>query len=153
MEPCKTCPGAEACASKNILPLLDHAFHLHKQGLSKMEILFAVDDDLEALVEKYTRNISSTCWSNAAAMSLARILAEAEQETDASGRELEGFLLDRLRSAVAAFRNFPFAVHELDHISPDIFEMIEERMGDDSLENRISQRAFRKLCAQVAFEG
>ena len=150
MESCETCPGAKACASKNIQPLLDHAFRLHQRGMDKMEILFAVDDDLEALVEKYTAGISRTCWRKAAILSMARILSEAENAAETSGKGLETLFKSRIAQAVEAFQNFPFAVEDLPGVAATLYGLVDERVAHGALAERMSQRTFRKICTDVA---
>ncbi|GAB6054590.1 hypothetical protein JCM17960_34100 [Magnetospira thiophila] len=150
MESCKRCPGADACASENIQPLLEHAYRLHQKGLDKMEILFAVDDQLEQLVERYTANISANCWNKAAVLALTHILAQADNATETDGAGLESLFRTRLARAVAAFEAFPWNVKDLDRKAAEIYGRLSDLTSQPPLSDRVSQRTFRKICSDVA---
>ncbi|CCQ72932.1 hypothetical protein [Magnetospira sp. QH-2] len=151
MESCERCPGADKCASENIQPLLEHAYRLHQKGLDKMEILLAVDDELEQLIERYTADISPRCWNKAAVFAMAKVLADADNATEAEGPGLITLYRTKLSHAIAAFEPFPWNVTDLDRKSAELYDRLKSMSNHHHFSKRITQRAFRKLCADLAF--
>ena len=75
MRSCDICPGGEACAGINLAPILVRVFDLYAAGKTdKFDILFALDEDEEELLETYTSNVSRACWSKAALIAIAEVL-------------------------------------------------------------------------------
>ncbi len=152
MESCDKCQGGDICAAVNLQPLLDHAYRMHQRGLDKMQILLAVDDDLEILTERHTRDVRPACWTKAALLRIAAILADGLRASQADDSGLENLFRGRIRRAAAAFELFPWALGSLDSQSMAVYGRLEELVGEDELRHHMSPRAFRKICSDIAVE-
>ncbi len=142
MRACDTCPGKAECAAENLHPILLDVHRLHCDGAAnKFEILFALDDEAQALLERYNHRISADCWAKAALLAIADIVARSGAED----------LRQALAGAVDAYSDFPWAVAELVEQAPDLYEAILFRAPGDGFADAISKRQFVKTCRAVAY--
>ncbi len=146
MRTCDTCPGGKDCAGVNLHPILLQVLSLYTNGVTdKFDILFSLSDEHEALLEKYDKQVSKTCWTRAALLAIADII---------SGKNSDNWSEDApalIASAVAAFERFPWQITELVEQAPDLYQAIIEGRSGDTFTSEVSKRAFVKFCKSVAY--
>lgn len=155
MRSCDNCPGGAACAGINLAPVLVRVFDLHADGRrDKFEILFALGDDDEELLDTHTADVRRECWTRAALSAIADVLVRREAEI-AAAVDWRMAVEDTLASAKAAFENFPWHLPDLVEQAPDLHAEIVNRLtgGEtaDGFEGAVSKRAFAKACKAVVF--
>lgn len=149
MRSCDTCPGGEACAGDRLTPVLLRVFDLYAGGITnKFEILFALDEAEEELLETCTANVERACWSKASLGAIADILVQHE---DGIGGDWPAVLEETLSVARDAFARFPWRLTELVEQAPDLHEAVLERTGGNGFSSAISKRAFSKACRAVVY--
>lgn len=144
MKSCDDCPNTTDCAGVNLHPVLGRVLKLYQGGTTdKFDILFALSDEDEALLEKFDHRVSSTCWSKAALLTIADVLAALpDAPTDVN---------ETISTAVDAFQRFPWRVEDLVDQAPDLYQAVKERNADDSFADAVSKRAFMKICKDIAY--
>jgi hypothetical protein len=146
MRSCDICPGGEACAGINLAPILVRVYDLYAAGKTdKFEILFALDEDEEELLETYTTNVSHACWSKAALSAIAEVLVRS-QEVVAQGGDWTAVVERTLLSATAAYAHFPWHLPDLVEQAPELHATVLERVSCGDFDTAISKRTFAKLC-------
>ncbi|HER27188.1 MAG TPA: hypothetical protein ENI69_08770 [Rhodospirillales bacterium] len=155
MRSCDTCPGSNECAATNLHPVLAQVFSLYASGVTdKFDILFALEPESEALLEKFNSQISPDCWSKAALLTIADTITTLIVGLDSSPPLADTFrqrIEADLAMAVDAFSRFPWAVAELVEQAPDLYQEIVDRTADAAFADHMSKRNFVKLCKQVAY--
>ncbi|MHA1598677.1 MAG: hypothetical protein ACTSV1_08145 [Alphaproteobacteria bacterium] len=142
MKNCDTCPGNTDCAGTNLHRMLSQVLGLYAAGMTdKMEILFALGEENEALLERYTYRVESDCWTKAALLSIA----DACVLMDPDDTE------ELLTVAIKAFEWFPWELGELIEQAPDLYQAINDSRSDDDFGKAVSKRAFVKICKKIAF--
>jgi hypothetical protein len=146
MRSCDICPGGDACAGINLTPILLRVFELYVAGKTdKFEILFALDEDEEELLEMYTSNVSRACWSKAALSAIVEVLVRS-QEMVTQGGEWTAVVEGTLHSAAAAYAQFPWHLPDLVEQAPELHAVVLERISGGDFGTAISKRGFAKLC-------
>ena len=155
MKSCDGCSGAEQCSGQNLAPVLLRVFDLFEQGKTdKFDILFALDAEDEALLERYTTDVSRACWTKAALLAIVEVLTRMAQDGGA-GEDTTTDLAERIAGRVAlardAFSRFPWNLEELVEQAPNLYALLEERCPDETLCAAMSKRQFVKMCKAIAF--
>lgn len=146
MRSCDDCPGGTECAGSNLHPVLVKVLDLYAGGTTdKFEILFKLGEESEALIEKYDHRVSTDCWSKAALLAIADVMARLDAAEDAPD-----VARATLEVACAAFKRFPWKLGELIDQAPDLYQAILDQ-GNNELEGALSKRAFIKICKDVAY--
>lgn len=151
MRSCDSCPGGEACAGDRLTPVLLRVFDLYAGGLTnKFEILFALDEAEEELLEICTANVERSCWTKAGLGAIAEILVR--RENSAVGvDDWPAVLEETLSVARDAFARFPWRLTDLVEQAPALHEAVLERAGGSGFSVAISKRAFTKACKAVVY--
>ncbi len=151
MRSCDKCPGGEACAGTNLAPVLVRVFDLHAGGKTdKFEILFALDEADEELLETHTLDVERACWTKAALGAIAEVMVRREAEIKA-GAEWREAVEETLAAAKVAFADFPWHLPDLVEQAPDLHAEVLARVTGDAFEGAVSKRAFAKLCKAVVY--
>lgn len=151
MKSCDDCPGSEQCSGQNLYPVLVRVFDLYDQGVTdKFDILFALSDEDEAILERYTTGVSASCWSKAALLAIVDVLTRLADD-GLDGRDVPAVVTERIASARAAFARFPWRIEELVEQAPFLYALLQERCPDDALCGALSKRQFMKMCKDIAF--
>lgn len=146
MRSCDDCPGGTECAGSNLHPVLVRVFDLYAAGVTdKFDILEELGDEAEALIEKYDHRISSLCWSKAALLAIADVVARSEAGGDTADQAREA-----LTTARDAFERFPWKLDEIVEQAPDLYRAILDQ-STNPLDAVLSKRAFVKICKDVAY--
>jgi hypothetical protein len=148
---CDKCPGGAACAGTNLAPVLLRVVDLYAGGKrDKFEILFALGDGDEELLETHTADVERACWTKAALSAIAEVLVRREADIKAGG-EWQETVEETLATAKAAFSDFPWHLPDLVEQAPDLHAEVLERVTGAEFEATISKRAFAKLCKAVVY--
>lgn len=149
MRSCDTCPGGAACAGINLAPVLAEVHELYKSGITdKFDILFALEPESEELIERHNDKISRDCWTRAALLTIAGIIAKTEVPDGADAGEVAH---ETLRQAIKAFENFPWEVSELMEQAPNLYEAVQDLSQDSGVETKLSKRGFIKVCKNLVY--
>ncbi|MBC8337818.1 MAG: hypothetical protein ISR51_07805 [Rhodospirillales bacterium] len=151
MRSCDDCPSAKSCAGNNLHPVLKQVYDLYAQGLTnKFEILDALDDGSEELLERFNDRLSPDCWSKAALLAIAEVIED--MAADSAG---DGALEEDVRAAVGrakeAFERFPWQLSELVEQAPDLYQAVLEASPDTGFAERVSKRQMVKICKDVVY--
>lgn len=151
MKSCDDCPGSEQCSGQNLYPVLVRVFDLYDQGVTdKFDILFALSDEDEAILERYTTGVSPSCWSKAALLAIVEVLTRLA-DGGLSGQDVPAVVGNRIATARTAFARFPWQIEELVEQAPELYALLQERCPDDALCGALSKRQFMKMCKDIAF--
>lgn len=151
MHACDDCLGSVNCAGLNLQPILVKVYDLYDGGTTdKFDILFALGDDNEALIEQYDDQVSRDCWTKAALLAIAEVVGRPAPVDD---EDPEAHLLTTVRTARDAFARFPWRLDALVEQAPNLYAQILEQCSDPERFERVSKRAFVKVCKTVAFDG
>lgn len=151
MKSCDDCPSSTQCSGHNLQPVLVRVYDLFASGKTdKFDILFALDDEDEAILERYTTQVSRVCWTKAALLAIVEIVGRL------GGQGLDSEqLAQQVRTSIAtareAFARFPWQLDELVEQAPDLYALIQERCPDEALCDGMSKRSFVKMCKDIAF--
>ena len=150
MRSCDDCPGSTACSGHNLQPVLVRVYDLFAAGTTdKFDILFALGDEDEAILERYTSHVSRSCWTKAALLAIVDVVGRLGQLDDID--DVEGQVFGTIRTARDAFGRFPWHLDELVEQAPDLYALIQERCPREDLCEKLSKRAFVKVCKAVAY--
>ena len=142
MRNCDTCPGNTDCAGTNLHPGLSQVLGLYAAGTTdKFDILFALGEKNEELLERYTFRVEPDCWTKAALLAIA----DATVKMDPDDTE------QLLTVAIRAFERFPWQIEELIEQAPALYQAIVNNNTDDRFADTISKRDFVKICKKIAF--
>ncbi|MCW8970924.1 MAG: hypothetical protein OQK23_06665 [Rhodospirillales bacterium] len=145
---CDNCPNSLECAGWNLHPVLVRVFEVYDQGTTdKFDILFALDDDDEALLQRFSRQVSPDCWTKAAFLGIAHLISRMRKRSAGSLSESE--VLQTVRTARDAFERFPWRLTDLVEHAPELYQEIA---SDGDAGDGISKRRFVSICREVAFE-
>ena len=149
MKSCDDCTHNKGCAGISLHPVLLRVLALYAGGTTdKFDILFALGDEAEALLEKYDKRIAADCWTKAALLAIA----EAVGQATGLGAGDAGQATHRvIQTAFDAFRRFPWRVEELVEQTPDLYQAIGELPGGPAFARAVSKRTFSKICKAVAY--
>jgi hypothetical protein len=151
MRSCDTCPGGDACAGNCLTPVLVRVFDLYAGGMTdKFEILFALDEDEEDLLETYAANVERACWTKAALNAIAEVLVRNERAV--VDRDDWPILVEKtLSTAKDAFARFPWHLPDLVEQAPDLYANLMDRVRGDGLSKAMSKRSFAKVCKAIVY--
>jgi len=150
MRACDNCPGGDSCAGNCLTPVLVRVFDLYAGGTTdKFEILFALDEDDEKLLETYTANVQRACWTKAGLGAIAELLIRHDRDA-AAGGDWPATIEETLATARDAFARFPWHLPDLVEQAPDLHETIMDRIGGD-FAGAVSKRAFAKVCRAIVY--
>ncbi len=151
MRSCDTCPGGDACAGKCLTPILVRVFDLYAGGKTdKFEILFALDESEEELLETYTANVQRACWTKAGLSAIAEVLVRYEP-AEADRSDWPAVIEDTLSTAKDAFAKFPWYLPDLVEQAPDLHAHVMDRIGGDGFSSAMSKRSFAKVCKAIVY--
>ena len=146
MRSCDDCPGGTNCAGTNLHPVLVRVFALYDGGTTdKFDILFKLGPDAEALIEKYDHRVSDVCWSKAALLAIADVVARSE-----AGGDIGDQARHAITTARDAFERFPWKLAEIVEQAPDLYQAVLDH-STEPLDAVLSKRAFVKICKDVAY--
>ncbi|MBT6093242.1 MAG: hypothetical protein HOH04_00050 [Rhodospirillaceae bacterium] len=132
-------------------PVLVRVFDLYADGkTNKFDILFSLDEDEEEMLETYTANVRSACWTRAALSAIAEVLVRREAER-AAGGDWRAIVEDTLASAKAAYADFPWHLPDLVEQAPDLHAQVLERVSDSGFGGAIPKRLFAKICKATVY--
>jgi len=144
---CEKCPGGALCAAEMLRPVLTEVRGLYAGGMTdKMQILLALDEDSEALLAKQIRRVERACWSKAALLAMADVLAAQAGDAD-----WPSVVATEIGIAVKAFADFPWHVDDLVAGAPELYAAIVEHDPDGGFAGALSKRQFAKICKTVAY--
>lgn len=153
MRSCDDCPGSTACSGHNLHPVLVRVYDLFATGTTdKFDILFALNDEDEAILDRYSANVSHECWTKAALLAIVDIvgrLSAVDKNITADAVELRVY--DTVRVARDAFAHFPWRLDELVDQAPDLYALLQENCPREDLCESLSKRAFVKVCKSIAY--
>ncbi|MBT3305958.1 MAG: hypothetical protein HN377_05680 [Alphaproteobacteria bacterium] len=149
MRSCDDCPSAQSCAGNNLHPVLKQVYDLYASGVTnKFEILDALDDNSEDLLERFNDRLVADCWSKAALLAIAEVIeglaARGNENLDQEVRAAVGCAKD-------AFERFPWQLSELVEQAPDLYQAVLEACPDTDFAETISKRQLVKICKDVAY--
>ena len=148
MKACDKCPGGALCAAEMLHPVLLEVRGLYAGGVTdKMQILFSLADDSEALLAKQIRRVERPCWSKGALLAIADTLS-----SNAGDEDWPALVSAEIRLVIAAFQDFPWHVDDLIAQAPDLYAAVIERNPDSGFETALSKREFVKICKTIAYE-
>jgi hypothetical protein len=151
MRSCDTCPGGDACVGNCLTPVLVRVFDHYAGGKTdKFEILFALDEDEEQLLETYTANVQRVCWTKAGLSAIAEVLVRREGAKAGRG-DWPAAIGDTLSTARDAFARFPWHLPDLVEQAPDLHAALMDRIGDHGFSGAVSKRAFAKVCKAIVY--
>ena len=150
MQSCDDCPGSVKCAGLNLHPILVQVYDLYVGGMrDKFEILFALGEKGEAVIERYDNQVSHACWTKAALMAIVDVVGRvAHEKVSADLAELRVF--ETVRTARDAFESFPWKFDALVEQAPDLYALIQEQCPDPGMCERMSKRGFIKVCKKIS---
>ena len=149
MRSCDDCTNNAGCAGISLHPILVRVFDLYAGGVTdKFDILFALDEDDEALLEKYNKRIVTLCWSKAALLSIAETVT---RDVGDGADDMMWEIRSHLVTAKLSFENFPWSLPEMVEQSGDLYQAILDRDTSGALEGLVSKRNFVKICKDVAY--
>ena len=151
MKSCDDCLGSTTCAGHNLHPVLVRVYDLYDAGTTdKFDILFALGDADEDVLERYTVQVSPACWTKAALLAIAqvvsRLVAEPLDPADTVPR-----VQYTISTARDAFARFPWSLDELVQQAPDLYSLIIEKCPDATLSDALGKRAFVKMCKDIFY--
>ncbi len=148
---CATCPGSTLCSGMNLYQVLVRVFDLYSAGVTnKLDILIALSDEDEAILERYTANISHSCWSKAALLSIVEVIARLDT-TDMEPKVFQERVFAVMRTAREAFGAFPWNLSSLADQAVDMYDLIRERCPDAALCDHMKKRNFIKTCIEISY--
>jgi hypothetical protein len=151
MRSCDDCPGGDACAGNCLTPVLLRVFDLYAGGRTdKFEILFALDEADEKLLEAHTANVQRACWTRAGLAAIAEALVRHEAAGPGPD-DWPALLRETLATARDAFARFPWHLPDLVEQAAGLHAHVTERTGGDGFAAALSKRAFAKACRAVVY--
>lgn len=155
MRSCDDCPGSSACSGHNLQPVLVRVYDLFAAGTTdKFDILFALSDEDEEILERHSANVSQICWTKAALLAIIEVvgrLSTTGKDKNIDADEMEARVFETIRTAREAFAHFPWHLDELVDQAPDLYALIQENCPRDDLCEKISKRAFVKVCKSIVY--
>lgn len=148
MRSCDDCQNNITCAGINLHPVLLHVYNLYAGGMTdKFDILFALKEEEEKLLERFTYKDLDICWSKAALMTISDVLVREA----ASNGDPADIALCVMTTARDAFRRFPWKLEEIIEQAPGLYQLLIEN-APESFTRALSKRQFTKICKDVAYE-
>jgi len=117
---------------------------------NKFDILDALDDESEALLERFNDRLSPICWSKAALLAIADVVQQLAAP-DAPAKDMEARVQAAISMAIKAFEQFPWQLSELVEQAPDLYQAVLEACPDTAFADQISKRSLVKICKDIAY--
>lgn len=153
MRSCDDCQGGDSCAGNCLTPVLLRVYDLYAAGRTdKFEILFALDEEDERLLEAHTAKVQRACWTRAALGAIAEALRR-RAETAPAGGDWPAMLEQTLRTAARAFERFPWHLPDLVEQAAELHAHVSERIDDDAFAAALTRRSFANACKLVVYGG
>ena len=151
MKSCDDCPGTLNCSGQNLHPVLVRVYDLYAAGMTdKFDILCALGDADEAILERYAAQVSPACWTKAALLAIAQVVSRiGEQALDPP--DAVQLVQDTISTARDAFARFPWSLDELVQQAPDLYALVVEKCPDAALYEALGKRAFMKMCKDIFY--
>ena len=148
-------PQRPGLCRKQLYPVLVQVYDLYACGMTnKFDILDALDEDSEALLVRFNKLISPVYRSKAALLATAEVVGRVAPEAG-GGEDGGGKQEDRVRAAIAvardAFESFPWRLSEMVEQAPDLYQAVLDACPDGAFAERVSKRAFGKICKDIAY--
>lgn len=151
MKSCDDCPGSNQCSGQNLHPVLVQVYDLYDSGMrDKFDILLALGDDDEAILERYTVQVSQACWTKAALLAIAEVVMRIA-DSDLSSVDAVRRVYATVTSARDAFSMFPWRLDALVEEAPELYALLVEKCPNETLCQAFSKRAFVKMCKDVVY--
>lgn len=151
MQSCDECPGSVKCTSVHLHPILVRVYDLYAGGTQdKFDILFSLNDEDEEALELCDAQVSRDCWTKAALMAIVDVVGRIGRESN-STEDAEVQLYDTVRTARNAFGQFPWNLEELVDQAPNLYDLIQDECPDTEMCERITKRAFMKVCKDIVY--
>jgi len=151
MKSCDDCPGSNQCSGQNLHPVLVQVYDLYNSGMrDKFDILFALGDADEAILERYTVQVSQACWTKAALLAIAEVIVRIGNEGLAPLEAVQR-VFETVITARDSFAMFPWHLDALVEQAPELYALIMEKCPDEALCASLSKRAFAKMCKDVVY--
>ena len=148
---CDECPGSVKCTSVHLHPILVRVYDLYTTGTQdKFDILFSLNDDDEEALELCDAQVSRDCWTKAALMAIVDVVGRIGRD-DKSSDDSVTQIYDTVRAARNAFGQFPWNLEELVDQAPLLYDLIQEQCPDPVMCERITKRAFVKVCKDIVY--
>jgi len=153
MRSCDDCPGSTVCSGHNLHPVMVRVYDLFAAGTTdKFDILIALDDEDEAILERHSVNVSQVCWTKAALLAIVEVVGRLGlADEDISADDMEARVFETIRTARDAFARFPWHLDELVEQAPDLYALLQDNCPRDELCDKLSKRAFVKVCKAIAY--
>ncbi len=150
MRSCDHRPGGDACAGNCLTPILVRGFDLYAGGTTdKFEILFALNEDDEVLLEIYTANVQPAHWTKAGLSAIAKILVCHER--NAADGDWPAVIEDTLSTARGAFARFTWLLPDLVEQAPNLHASVIDRIGGGGFAGAMSKRTFAKAGRAIVY--
>ncbi|MGB0747937.1 MAG: hypothetical protein ACPGO3_04270 [Magnetospiraceae bacterium] len=150
MRSCDTCPSGADCAGIGLHPVLVRVYDLYQSGITdKFDLLFALSEEDEAVIERFGHRVGEVCWTKAALLAIVEILSRVWNTDAPTSPEAETARV--LSAAREAFARFPWRLEDLVAEAPALHELILETCPDDSPFADLPKRGFAKICKEVAW--
>jgi len=131
---------------------LVRVFDLYGTGtVDKFDILFALDEQDEAIIERYSAQVSRVCWTKAALLAIVEVVSRLGGEQISPDQAIAR-VRETVRTARDAFLRFPWSLDALVDQAPELYALIVEKCPDAALCDALGKRAFVKMCKDIAFE-
>ena len=151
MQSCDDCPSSINCSGHNLHPVLVRVYDLYDAGMTdKFDILFALGDEDEDILERYTAQVSRACWTKAALLAIVEVVTRLGSE-DMPPEDATRRVHDTVSAARDAFSRFPWRLDALVEQAPVLYALIVEKCPDKMLGDALSKRAFVKMCKDIAY--
>jgi hypothetical protein len=149
MKSCDDCPSSTLCSGHNLHPVLVRVLDLYGAGMTdKFDILFALGDADEEILEHYTAHVSRACWTKAALLAIVEVVVRLKDQ-GLSPNDAVQHVYQAIHTARRAFSRFPWNLDELVEQAPDLHALIVEQCPDAVLCDALGKRAFVKMCKDI----
>jgi hypothetical protein len=127
-------------------------YDLYARGITnKFDILDLLDDESEDLLIRFNKQISPTCWTKAALLTIAEVIQELLVQEGRRVEDLEQNLINCISLANKAFEQFPWRLSELVEQAPELYETVLEAYPENEFADKISKRQLIKICKGIAY--
>ena len=149
MKSCDDCPGSTLCSGHNLRPVLVRVLDLYGAGMTdKFDILFALGDADEEILEHYTAHVSRACWTKAALLAIVEVVVRLQGQGLSPDAAIQ-HVHRSVHTARSAFSRFPWNLDELVEQAPELHALIVEQCPDAALCDALGKRAFVKMCKDI----
>jgi hypothetical protein len=136
----------------NLRPVLVRVFDLYAAGVTdKFDILLALGDEDEQILERYTTHVSRVCWSKAALQAIAYVVGRLGHESILP-KDVVGRVHETVSMAKDAFSRFPWSLDALVEQSVELYALIVEDCPNAALCEVMNKRLFVKMCKDIAYK-